>query len=213
MFDLECFINDCMLLKPALTLARDGKKAAYERLEFLGDRVLGLVVAEMLYTHYSDEAEGALAHRFTELVREETLAQIALEMNLPAYLITNEPELRKNHSVLSDVCEAVLGAIYLEKGYECAKTVIQPLWMPHMLSYVQAPKDFKSTLQEWTQKKKLGLPEYQLTDKKGTEHEPSFEICVTVGHYSAIGTGTSKKEAQQKAAGALLDILKKKGLF
>ena len=113
---LNSLFKDKELLKKALSLSHHGKSAPYERLEFLGDRVLGLIVADMLYHTFPTEKEGELARRFTGLVREETLAHIAEQLKLGNLLITNENELRTNQSILADVCEAILGALYIDSG-------------------------------------------------------------------------------------------------
>lgn len=197
------------LLKQALTLAHHGKTAPYERLEFLGDRVLGMAIADMLYQSFMDENEGELARRFTELVREETLAEVAVSLNLPDLIITKEKDLRTNQSVLADVCEAVLGALYLDKGYDATRDFIVDFWTPLMQRNKQAPKDFKSTLQELAQKKNRGLPIYTVIKKTGLDHAPIFEISVEIlGVGQTIGIGDSKKSAEQNAAEKLLEQLK-----
>ena len=208
MTDIANLFKNKSLLRQALTLAHHGKTASYERLEFLGDRVLGLVVADMLYTHHPDENEGALARRFTELVREETLAEVAHTLSLPDLLITNENELRQNQSILADVCEALLGAIYLDQGLDTVKAFILSIWLPLMRQNKQAPKDPKSALQELAQKKGHLLPQYTVLKKTGPDHAPSFQIEVSIPHIgSAIGQGDSKKTAEQQAAKSLLEKL------
>lgn len=208
MTDIANLFKNKSLLRQALTLAHHGKTASYERLEFLGDRVLGLVVADMLYTHHPDENEGALARRFTELVREETLAEVAHTLSLPDLLITNENELRQNQSILADVCEALLGALYLDQGLATVQEFIHPIWIPLMRQNKQAPKDPKSALQELVQKKGHLLPQYTVLKKTGPDHAPAFEIEVSIPHIgSAVGTGDSKKTAEQHAAKSLLEKL------
>ena len=197
------------LLKQALTLSHHGKSAPYERLEFLGDRVLGLIIADMLYHTFDKEKEGELARRFTGLVREETLAQIALQLNLGDMMITKEHELRTNRSVLSDVCEAVLGALYLDSGLEAVRSFMEPIWTPLLHMDKKAPKDAKSALQEWAQQHGHKLPVYTLIDKTGEEHAPKFIMQVDVeGLGQAIGEGTNKKTAEQTAASNLLKQVK-----
>lgn len=193
------------LLKQALTLSHHGKSAPYERLEFLGDRVLGLIVADMLYHTFGKEKEGELARRFTGLVREETLAFIAKDLNLGNLLITNENELRTNQSILSDVCEAVLGALYLDRGLDVVRAFMEPIWQPLLHMEKKAPKDAKSALQEWSQQNGHRLPVYTLVDKIGAEHAPQFMMQVEIiGIGSARGQGTNKKMAEQEAAQNLL---------
>lgn len=206
--DIQNLFKNKSLLRQALTLAHHGKTASYERLEFLGDRVLGLVVATMLYEQHPDENEGILARRFTELVREETLAEVAHTLSLPDLLITHENELRQNQSILADVCEALLGALYLDQGLETVQNFILPIWLPLMRQNKKAPKDAKSTLQELAQKKGQVLPKYTVLKKTGPDHAPIFEIEVCIPHIgSAIGISDSKKTAEQQAAKSLLEKL------
>ncbi|MBR5130326.1 MAG: ribonuclease III [Alphaproteobacteria bacterium] len=206
---LEKLFRNKELLKQALTLSHHGKSAPYERLEFLGDRVLGLIIADMLYHTFDKEKEGELARRFTGLVREETLAQIAVQLNLGEMMITKEHELRANRSVLSDVCEAVLGALYLDSGLEAVRSFMEPIWTPLLHMDKKAPKDAKSALQEWAQQHGHKLPVYTLIDKTGEEHAPRFIMQVDVdGLGQAIGEGTNKKTAEQTAASNLLKQVK-----
>lgn len=198
-------IQETTNYKKAITLAIGGKAATYEQLEFLGDRVLGLVIADILFHRFPKEKEGVWAVRFTSLVKEQTLAQIAKILKLNKALITNEEYLRKNSSVLSDVCEAVLGVIYLEKGLETVKTFVEIVWEPFLNQPILGEKDFKSRLQEWTQKNKKVIPSYEVISKKGPDHDPVFEVEVSVPDMpSKRATGASKKEAMIEAARLLL---------
>lgn len=202
---LKKLFHNQELLKQALTLSHHGKPAPYERLEFLGDRVLGLIVADMLYHTFGNEKEGELARRFTGLVREEALAQIAKKLGLGEMMITNEHELRNNHSILSDVCEAILGAMYLDSGLEAVRSFMEPIWTPLLHTDKKAPKDAKSSLQEWAQKNGYPLPVYTLLSKTGEEHTPVFTIqAEVIGIGQATGDGTNKKTAEQSAASNLL---------
>ena len=196
------------LLTQALQLAQHGHSAAYERLEFLGDRVLGLVVAEMLFEAYPQEKEGALAKRFVALTREETLAEIAHLWQLNKQVITDEKELKENDSILADVCEAILGAIYLDQGLDAVKTLIKTTWTPFMKSALDAPQDAKSACQEWAQKKYKVLPTYTFIEQTGTEHDPVFKMQIHVKKHTAIGFGRNKKAAEQDAAKNLLEHVK-----
>ena len=193
------------LFDEAIQLARGGKAAAYERLEFLGDRVLGLVVAEMLYTTYPKEKEGALAKRFVALTREGTLADVAHLWQLNKQVKTTDPELRENDSVLADVCEAVLGALYLDQGLDAVKKVMLPVWTPLMESNIQAPQDPKSACQEWAQEQYKCLPTYKTLEQIGTDHSPVFKVQVQVANMTAIGFGQNKKAAEKEAAQNLLE--------
>ncbi len=191
--------------KKAVTLAIGGKVAAYERLEFLGDRVLGLVIADLLYQTFPFEKEGDWAIRFTSLVKEHTLAEVSKKLAIDKELVTNEDKLRQNESILADVCEAILGVIYLEKGLEAVKRFVLPLWLPYLNEKVMSVKDFKTQLQEWSQKNKGVIPEYRVLSKTGPEHEPCFEVEVSVPDVgAAVAKGTSKKEAMVLAAKELL---------
>ncbi|MBQ3695606.1 MAG: ribonuclease III [Alphaproteobacteria bacterium] len=202
---LRDLFNNPNLFDQAIQLASGSKAAAYERLEFLGDRVLGLVVAEMLYQTYSKEKEGALAKRFVALTREETLADVAHLWRLNKLVKTTDSELKENNSVLSDVCEAVLGALYLDQGLEAVKHLMLPVWMPLMESNAQAPQDPKSACQEWAQHNFKCLPIYKTIEQMGTEHEPVFKVQVKVGKLTAFGVGHNKKEAEKEAARNLLE--------
>lgn len=192
--------------KKALTLALGGKAATYEQLEFLGDRVLGLVIADMLFHRFPKEKEGEWAVRFTSLVKEHTLAEVAKILKLDQALITNEDYLRKNTSVLSDVCEAVLGVIYLERGLDVVKEFVNEVWSPFLERKITSEKDAKSRLQEWAQQNKGEIPVYEVVSKKGPDHDPVFEVEVKVRDLGcAVGIGPSKKEAMIAAAKLLLE--------
>ena len=195
---------DPKLLSKALQLPNHGHRAKYERLEFLGDRVIGLIVAEMLYRMFPAEKEGVMARRFVALTREETLAEIAEQLGLPAMLKTNEDRLRHNASVLSDVCEAVMAALYLDKGLDAVRRFMEPIWQPLIASATEVPQDAKTALQEWSQKKYKQLPVYELLGREGPDHAPSFVVRVTVHNTSIEGRGTSKKQAEQNAAETFL---------
>lgn len=197
--------HDKSLFKQALRLSHNGRPAGYERLEFLGDRVLGLVVAEMLYRRFPNEREGAMAKRFVALVREETLARVAQDLGLPALLSTNETALRHNASVLSDVCEAIIAALYLDQGLTAVQAFMEPIWSRLIEAEVQIPQDAKSALQEWAQKKFKVLPTYTLLSRTGPDHSPVFTVQVQIGDRTITGTGSNKKLAEQSAATNFLE--------
>ncbi|MBF0093260.1 MAG: ribonuclease III [Alphaproteobacteria bacterium] len=209
---------DSPILREALThpsaivnLGR-GRATTYERLEFLGDRVLGLVVADMLLARYPTEREGALAQRHAALVRRETLARVARILGLDRHLILSRGEEdaggRNNPAILADACEALLGALFSRGGFPQAERLIRRLWSPLMEESATPPKDAKTTLQEWAQGRGLPLPLYQAVAAGGSAHEPVFSVTVTVeGEPSATATGSSKRLAEQAAAGALLEKL------
>src|ERR1700733_11204925 len=143
---------------------------SYERLEFLGDRVLGLVIAEMLLSAYPDEPEGALARRHADLVRKETLAAVAGEIDLAQHIrlpAIEERAARSNPSLLADVCEAVIAALYLDGGFVVAQAFVTRHWTPRMAALVAPPKDPKTALQEWAQGRGRKLPAYRLVKSEG----------------------------------------------
>lgn len=207
--DIINLFHNKELYKQAVTLSHHGKPGPYERLEFLGDRVLGIIVADMLYRAFPKEREGSLARRFVSMVREEALASVAKQWGLQGQLITTESELRHNESVLADVCEAILGGLYLDSGLEAVRTFMDPFWRPMLHVGQEAPKDFKSALQEWSQKNGHELPIYTLLNKEGKQHAPVFHVRVEVtGVGFADAEGTSKKAAQIQAAGLMLAKIK-----
>ncbi len=204
--------SDPALLRQALTHRSLEGKPSYERLEFLGDRVLGLTVAEMLYTTYPDEVEGALARRHAALVRQDTVARVAERLGLDRHmeLAPGEADLgsQSNPSLLCDVGEAVIGALYLDAGWDKARAFVRDQWKPLMAEDLTPPKDAKTGLQEWAQARGLPLPRYHIVNRDGPAHKPVFTISVTVeGQGSEQATGTSKRLAEQTAAAALLTRL------
>ncbi|CAA7622297.1 ribonuclease III [Magnetospirillum sp. SS-4] len=189
---------------------RNSRSVPYERLEFLGDRVLGLVVADMLFQAFPDEAEGALARRFTALVRRETVARVALAIGLDGQLAMAKGDEdaggRGNPGILADACEAVIGALYADGGYEVAARFVRAHWSGLMSEALAPPKDAKTTLQEWAQGRGKALPVYTVAGAEGPSHEPVFLVEVAVdGVGSASGQGPSKRIAEQAAAAALLE--------
>jgi len=185
---------------------------SYERLEFLGDRVLGLVVAEMLYERFPREPEGFLARRHAALVRREALARVARRVGLGRHVIMSKGEEeaggRDSDAILSDACEAVLGAAYLDGGLEPAARFIKAHWPTMMEEAAAPPKDAKTALQEWAQQRGLPLPAYETVSAEGPDHSPVFTVQVSVqGHPAAAATGASKRAAAQAAAASLLETL------
>lgn len=183
-----------------------------ERLEFLGDRVLGLSVADMLYDHFPSEPEGNLARRLAALVSRETLAEVAGQMSLQEYVQVggSEGEVEnRTASIAANACEALIGAVYLDAGFAAAKDLVVRYWQPLMEAAVKPPKDSKTALQEWAQGQGLALPVYTLVESIGPAHSPEFKMSVTVeGHDPAIGIGATKRTATQAAAAALLERIK-----
>ena len=192
--------------------ARGGARHGYQRLEFLGDRVLGLLIAEWLLERYGDEPEGALSRRSSALVREETLAEVAQTIGLGDHvrLSTGEREQggRDKRAILADVAEAVIGAIYQDGGLDAARALVRHRWADLMSRDPVPPKDAKTALQEWAQARGLPLPAYRVVGRSGADHAPQFTVEVTLaGTGQAEGRAGSKRQAERKAAAALLNSL------
>jgi ribonuclease-3 len=201
------------LTHPSAASRRGGIDDSYERLEFLGDRVLGLIVADLLLVRFPREPEGALAVRHAELVRRETLAEVASEIGLDDYLRLAKGEEaageRHNPALLSNACEAVIGALYLDGGLAAAEAFVEPLWRGRLEVDAHPPQDAKTGLQEWAQARALGLPKYREVGREGPAHEPHFTLEVEVaGQEPARGEGRSKRLAEQAAAARLLARLR-----
>ncbi|MDF2766247.1 MAG: RNAse [Rhodospirillales bacterium] len=183
--------------------------AANERLEFLGDRVLGLAIADLLYRRFSAEEEGHLARRFAVLVSRESLAQVAGQIGLAPYLALARGEEdsggRANPAILADACEAVIAALYLDGGFQAAQRFIEREWAGLVEQDRRPPQDAKTALQEWSQAAGRKLPTYVVVASEGPAHEPLFTVEVRVeGLPPAVGTGRSKRAAEQVAAAEAL---------
>lgn len=188
---------------------------AFERLEFLGDRVLGLAVADLLFNEKRTVSEGVLAKHFSTLVSKECCAQVALSIDLPSYLDHKKGDGVQGHDLnlalahshaFSDSMEAVLGAIYLDSHFDAAKDVIARLWAPLLEGDVSAPKDQKTLLQEYSQQRYQIIPDYEVIERSGPDHAPFFTMKVSVkGKGSAEGRGATKRHAEQEAANAFLE--------
>ncbi len=178
----------------------------YERLEFLGDRVLGVAVASLLYRLFPHEPEGNLSQRFVGLVCKETVAEVALTLKLNDFMKVAADELRRNENVLCDVCEAVIGAIYVDAGVDAAIKFVDTHWRELIDKNVAPPKDSKTRLQELSHHLGFGTPQYKVVGRSGSEHEPMFEVEVSLGREkNALGKGKSKKLAEFAAASAMLE--------
>jgi ribonuclease-3 len=213
-----CF-RQPQLLQEALIHAsqgarRGGQPFSNEKLEFLGDRVLGLLIADTLFRRYPDEAVGQFAARFAGLVDRETLAGIARTLNLEAFLQfagdEGERTDKRMTSPLADGCEAVIGALYLDGGLAAAGEFVNRYWQP-LLDQMHTPaRDAKSRLQEWAQARGLPRPVYRETGRVGPAHLPMFTIeAVLAGWPPAVGEGDSKRHAEQAAAAHLLADLER----
>lgn len=208
--------SDSSLLEQALThRSVEGRgRQDYERLEFLGDRVLALVVTEMLMQSFPDEREGSLARRLAALVRQETLSEVARAIRLGAHLRLSRGEDesggRENDAILADACEAVIGAIYRDAGLDAARRFIERHWGPRLLAVGAPPQDAKTALQEWAQGRGLALPVYAVVAREGPDHAPAFTVRVEIpGGPSAEGQGPTKRVAEQAAARRALESLPK----
>ncbi|GLV27533.1 ribonuclease 3 [Sphingobium sp. TomTYG75] len=184
----------------------------YERLEFLGDRVLGLIVSEWVYERFAGEPEGKLSRRFNALVSGETCAEVARAAGVPTHLIlgkqARDDGAADSDNVLGDVMEALIGALYLEAGIDDARRLVRCLWADRVDTQESAPKHPKSTLQEWAAANRRKPPEYAMTDRSGPHHALRFTVTVSIkGAGEASATGGSKQEAETAAAKALLDKL------
>jgi ribonuclease-3 len=204
--------TDRALLKRALTHASLGLDVSNERLEFFGDRVLGLIVAERLYAQYPAEMEGGLAVRLNALVRREACAKAGLAAGLPEFLFMAGSEAasggRTKPAIVSGACEAVIAALYLDGGYEAAKRFVLQYWESEFASLPQDLRDAKTALQEWAQGGALSpraQPVYKLIGREGPDHAPAFTVEVSVpGHAACSGQGATKRDAEQAAAQAML---------
>lgn len=180
-----------------------------ERLEFVGDRVLGLAVAELLADTFPKAREGELARWFNQLVRAETCAEIAQVWNLGEFILMSGGEAgsggRRKKTILANTCEAVLGAVFADGGYEAAKRVVRAFWGPQLGVIDLAAPDAKSVLQEWAQGRRLPLPRYFEVGREGPDHAPRFTAEVQIeGVAPERGQGANKREAEQAAALAVL---------
>lgn len=192
----------------ALTHVSQQGGGDYERLEFLGDRVLGLAIAEWLYERFPKEAEGELSKRLHALVSGATCAGVARGLEVPARLILSKQArddgAQDSDNVLGDVMEALLGALYLEAGLEPARAAVRRLWADQIDRQAEAPQHPKSALQEWAAARRRAPPAYEVLDRAGPGHAPRFTVRVSVGKLEATAEGGSKQEAETAAAKALL---------
>jgi ribonuclease-3 len=181
-----------------------------ERLEFLGDRVLSLAIADLLLRRFPAESEGPLARRHAALVSARTLATIAEEVGLTEARVTYAGAPVPTPAVLADMLEALLGAIFLDGGLAPASDLVARLWGGRLASNDAAPRPPKTQLQEWAQGRGLALPDYRQIGREGAEHEPMFIVEVKVGkHGPAQGRGPTKRDAESAAAHALLKEIAK----
>ncbi|WP_321488935.1 ribonuclease III [uncultured Hyphomonas sp.] len=209
--------KDTKLLVRALTHPSavgngDAVRESNQRLEFLGDRVLNLVIAERLMERRKMESEGELAPRLNRLVKKGACADAMRHLNLQDFVLLSDGEEsaggRMRESTLGDACEAIIGAIFKDGGLSPARKFIEKAWAPQFASAPAETKDPKTLLQEWAQGHGLPLPDYDVLSRSGPDHEPVYEIEAKVeGRGSAVATGPSKREAERSAAALLLQSL------
>ena len=202
------------LLKKALTHKSSNQVVNNEKLEFLGDRVLGLVISKKIIDLYPREKEGDLDKRFAKLVNRETCSKIAWLIDIQKYLIIGDSHkkiLKQDVKILSDACEAIIGAIYIEKGFEAVSKFILHFWKDNLLNSNVTVLDSKTSLQEYSLKKFKILPTYSFVKVTGPKHKPVFKISVNIPNSKKfIGSGNSKQEAEQDGAKKLLENINKK---
>ncbi len=196
---------DEQLIKTALTHSSAGAAYNYERLEFLGDRVLGLVIAELLYKRFPHEAEGDMAKRLAALVQGTFIADIAHDMGLGDFIDLSDAESAaggaQNANILADVFESMIGALYLDGGFKKCQQLIHDLWADKLDVMKEPPQHPKTKIQEWAQSQGLPLPDYKIIGQSGPDHAPIFEIQLNVKNYPPIiAIGKSRGEAEKLAA-------------
>jgi len=195
-------------LVDALTHKSANQKINNEKLEFLGDRVIGLVLSRKLFDIYPNETEGSLDKRFSKLVNKKTCASIAWSIDIKDFIMmgnTKKKIIRSDEKILSDTCEAIIGAIYIDRGYNYVKEFVLRLWEKDIKKSHVTVLDPKTQLQEYSLKLYKKLPVYRLLNSRGPKHNPIFKISVIIhGSKQFIGIGNSKQQAQQNAANNLL---------
>jgi ribonuclease III len=192
----------------ALTGVRN-RAGSYQRLEFLGDHVLGLVISDMLFRAFAKADEGEMSRRLADLVRKEACADVARAIALGDAIRLGASEAnaggRSRIAILADVCEALIGAVFVDGGYPAASALIERLWSERMRRPARPLRDSKTVLQEWAQARGLPTPAYREVERKGPDHDPEFRITVELPHLApAEGLGRSKRAAEQAAAAAML---------
>ena len=204
------FADPALLVRALTHVSADARRTgSYQRLEFLGDRVLGLVVADMLCAAFPDAEEGELSRRLAELVRRESCAEVAVAWNVGPHLRLGEAEMNTGGSekpaILSDAAEAIIGAVFEDAGFPAAKGVVTAVWKERMLSPRRPLRDAKTALQEWAQARGLPTPRYSEDARRGPAHAPEFAVSVTVeGREPFSATGGSKRTAEQAAAEGIM---------
>ncbi|MCK5384277.1 MAG: ribonuclease III [Alphaproteobacteria bacterium] len=197
--------KDPELLHRALTHSSLSGQENYERLEFLGDRVLGLVIATLLFKNFPEEKEGDMAKRLALLVQGKTLAQLSGNLSLGDYILLSSAEAAsggaKNDHILADVFEALIGALYIDGGYEPCSRLIETHWQDVIYTMHRPPQHPKTAVQEWAQGQGLPLPDYEIISQSGPAHAPVFEVRLSIkGHPPITAKGLSLADAEKKTA-------------
>jgi ribonuclease-3 len=205
--------KDKKLLIKSLTHKSFNSNNNYEKLEFLGDRVLGLIISKTLLEIFPEDNEGSLDKKLASLVNRKKCCEISKKLNLENFIVIGNAKSKKNKiedKIISDACEALIGAIYLDQGLSSAEKFILKLWKSSLNLNIKDPVDAKTKLQEYSLKKYKTLPKYKLLSSTGPHHKPLFKIAVSIKNSKIFhASGHSKKDAEQKAAAL---ILKKIGL-
>jgi ribonuclease-3 len=205
----DAALLNCALTHISALKGPRNRTGSYQRLEFLGDHVLGLVISDMLFRGFPKADEGELSRRLADLVRKETCAEIAGSIDLGTAIKLGSSEVnagaRQRPAILADVCEALIGAVYLDGGYAQAAALVRRLWQERMQAKAQPLRDPKTLLQEWAQARGLPTPAYREVARSGPDHNPEFRVAVQLPHFApAEGSGRSKRAAEQAAAAAML---------
>ena len=209
--DFKLNFKNKSLLISAFTHKSANQKVNYEKLEFLGDRVIGLVLSKKLFDLYPKETEGVLDKRFASLVNKKACCEIAWSIGIQNFMIVGNKKkkiYKNDEKILSDCCEALIGAIYIDFGFEFVKNFILKIWKNNIDKSGVTILDSKTKLQEYALKKFKKLPLYKLVSSSGPKHNPTYKISVLViGSKKFIGIGNSKQQAQQNAATNLLKVI------
>jgi ribonuclease III len=205
---LKIKFKDKKLLQSALTHKSSNQKLNNEKLEFLGDRVLGLILSKKLYDLYPNDSEGILDKKFAILVKKKTCSDIAWSLGMQNYIITGNQNKKINNTdqkILSDACEAIIGAIFIDRGFEYVKNFIIKNWKKNLEESIITVLDAKTRLQEYSLKRFKKLPTYKTISSTGPKHNPEYKISVSItGTKDFIGIGNSKQKAEQNSAEKLL---------
>ena len=205
-------LTEALTHPSALKRGRNDSGRDYERLEFVGDRVLGLIIASRLHRDYPKANAGDIAKRFNEMVRRETLAEVATDAGIGSLIRMSEGEEqtggRAKPAILADVCEALIGALYLDGGLEASESFVLSHWEDRIAGLRRTPQDPKMTIQEWAHANGMEPPVYRVLSRDGPDHAPTFTVSAVIDAGEATASGTSKKEAERQAAARLLQMVR-----